>query len=192
MENPIKITQKLDKKNYFLCNMYYLKRFLGLREIILLLLLAAAALWLFISFKNIIIFIFLGITLLLIIIAIILFLITGIWGYKHDFESTGISYHTIQFFEDKMVVSSLNKAGEPSFSDEHLYSKIEKIAIKKRKIYIYASVALYYYIIAENIGINEFNTLSAFLTERITADKFKMKKTIRKYPPKKKITLEDK
>ena len=169
--------------------MYYLKRFLGLREILLMALLFAASMWLYLAYEVFIILIFFGITLLLVFVAIVLFLVTGILGYKHDFEATGVTYHQMVFLEDKMVVTSLDKGGEPKFSEEHLYAKIEKIAIKCTKIYIYAGVAIIYYITLESMKDTSENELAAFLREHISADKFKLKKTIRKYPKKKKIKL---
>lgn len=168
--------------------MYYLRRFLGLREIILVALLFAISMWLYFAYEIFIALIFFGITFVLILIAIALFLVTGVLGYKHDFEKTQIAYHQMEFFPDRFLVTSLDKIGEVKYSEEHLYEKIEKIALRKKAIYIYAGVAINYYVTAEDKEI-DLATLKEFLIKNVKPEKFKIKKTIRKYPKKKKIML---
>jgi hypothetical protein len=185
----INLIQKLDKKNYFKCSMYYLKRFLGLREIILIALLFALSMWLYIAYDIFIALIFFAVTIVLILLAVALFLITGILGYKHDFEKMQTVFQKMEFTQDRLIVTSLDKVGDPHFSEEHLYEKIEKIAIKRKEIYIYAAVAINYYVTEESMKENTLDDLKIFLREKINGDKFKIKKTIRKYPKKKKIKL---
>lgn len=183
----ITATQRLDKKKYFQCSMYYLRRFFGIREIILLTVLFALSVWLHIMYDIFIVLIFFGISTGLVFIALGLFLITSVWGYKHDFQSTGVTYHKLEFLEDKLIAFSLDKGGEAYFSEEHSYAKIEKVAIKHMKIYIYAGVAVFYYIYRESVG--DFDGLCEFLRQHLTEDKFKIKKTIRKFPKRDKIKL---
>lgn len=169
--------------------MYYLRRFLGLREIILVTLLFAIAMWLFLAYEIFIALIFFGVTLLLILIAVALFLVTGFLGYKHDYEKTGTEYHQIEFFDDRLLVTSLDKVGEPIFAEEHLYAKIEKIALKRTSIYIYAGVAINYFVTSESMKETSLDNLKKFLIDKVSPEKFKIKKTIRRYPKRKKIKL---
>ena len=188
MEN-IELVQKLDKKNYFRCSMYYLKRFLGLREIVLVSLLFAISMWLYIAYDIFIALIFFGVTIALIFLAVALFLVTGILGYKHDYEKMQTVFHKMLFTQDRMIVISLDKAGEPLFSEEHLYEKIEKIAIRRKEIYIYAAVAINYYVTEESMKETSLDDLKIFLRTKASEDKFKIKKTVRKFPKRKKIKL---
>jgi hypothetical protein len=189
MNDEIKIIQKLDKNEYFKCSMNYIKKFLGIREIILVALIFLAGMWLYLVYDVFFILILFGVTVFLILVALALFLITSVLGYKHDFEARNICYHQIEFFEDKMIVTSLLKDGEPEFSEEHLYANIDKVAIKRTKIYIYAGVAVFYYITLDSMKEINPEDLGAFLREHISKEKFKIKSTIRRYPKKKKIKL---
>ncbi|NLL56378.1 MAG: hypothetical protein GX242_04090 [Clostridiales bacterium] len=185
----ISVVQKLDKKTYFRCSMYYLKRFLGLREIILVTLLFAVSVWLYAAYDIFIALIFFGVTAALIIIAVALFLITGILGYKHDYEKMQTEFHKLDFLQDRLVVTSLDKAGEPIFSEDFPYQKIEKIALRKNEIFIYAAVAINYYVTQESMKENTLDELKEWLMEKASPDKFKIKKTVRRFPKKKKIKL---
>ncbi|HOO22128.1 MAG TPA: hypothetical protein PKY53_00390 [Clostridia bacterium] len=185
----IKVVQKLNKNGYFLCSMYYLKRFVGVREIVLVSLLSILAVWLYVAYEIFIALIFLGVTIALILLAVVLFLVTGIWGYKHDFEKTDIEYHQLEFYPDRFIAASLNKVGEPVHGEEHSYDKIEAIALRKDRIYIYAGVALFYYVTAQSMKENTLDELKGFLQEYVKPEKFRLKRTIRKYPKKDKIKL---
>ncbi|MFA6866679.1 MAG: hypothetical protein WCR54_04095 [Clostridia bacterium] len=189
MESEYKVVQKLDKKKYFNCSMYYLKRYAGIREILLMTVLLAIGLWMYLAYDLILILIFFGITLILLLAAIVLFLITSILGYKHDFSSQNIYYQTLEFFEDKMIVTSQNIGGEAFYSEEHPYLKIDKIAIKRGKIYIYAGVALFYYVYPESIENGSIQDLAQFLKDHIESSKFKIKTTVRRFPKKGKLSL---
>lgn len=189
MDCEYKVIQKLDKKKYFNCSMYYLKRFAGIREILLMTALLIMGLWLYLAYDLIFVLIIFGITVVLLIVAIVLFLVTGILGYKHDFSSQQIEYQTLEFFENKLIATSQKMGGEPLYSEEHLYEKIDKIAIKRGKIYIYAGVAVFYYIYPESIKNGTISELASFLKEHLDEGKFKIKSTIRRYPKKKKISL---
>lgn len=188
MEN-IKAAVKMDKNRYFMCSTYYLRAYVGIREFLLMFALLVMGLWMYLAYQLILILIFFGITLVILLIAIGLFVITGRMGYKHDFSSQGIEYQTLEFFDDKIIATSQNKAGEPLYAEEHPYDKIDKVVLKKTKIYIYAGVAVFYYIYPEDVKNGNFDDLKIFLKQHLSEDKFKLKKTIRKFPKKKKISL---
>ena len=185
------VEMNADKNLYFKCSMYYMRKYFGLREIILLSLLLAIGLALFIAWGVFFILILFGVCVLVIGIAFALFLWTSISGYKVDYERLGITKKVLHFGEDSIEVLSLDKYGKELYKETHFYDKLDKIAVKKDVIYIYAQVSVFYYITAESLSDEDRKKLVELLHEKIQSqDTFKIKKTYRIYPKKKKVTLE--
>ncbi len=184
----IKITQNVDKKEYFLCNLYYLRRYLGIRELIVSTLLLAIGIVLFVSFKNVLFLILFGVTVLLFLLAFGLFLVTGKMGYKRDFLETKITKQEFLFGKQEVTVNSYDDKDVLVLTDIHPYEKLEKVVIKRHKVYIYAQVAIFYYIMADNVKEVTNSDFADFLHENIDSRKFKIKTTVRAYPKKSKIT----
>lgn len=185
----MELTIKCDKKDYFWCSMYYIRRYFGLREIILLTLLLVAALLLWFLAGLILIMIFFGVTVLVVLITVALFVWTSVAGFKHDSEKQGIAYQKLSFREDALYVDFLNSVGETILSEIHEYGKIEAIAVRKNFIYIYAAIAIFYYFKRNKLEEGQFGELTLFLREHVPEEKFKFKTVKRIYPKKKKITL---
>ena len=178
-----------DRKAYFKCSMYYMRKYFGLREIILLAILLGIGLTLFITSGVYFILILFGVCLLIIGIAFILFLWTAISGYKVDFEKLGIAKKVLFFKEDHIEAVSLDKYGKELYKETHSYEKLDKIAVKKDVIYIYAQVSVFYYITAGSLSDEDRRKIVELLHERVKNEEtFKIKKTYRIYPKKKRMT----
>ena len=185
------VEMNADKKSYFNCSMYYMRKYFGLREIILLSILLGIGLALYLTAGVFFILILFGVCLLVIGIAFILFVWTSVSGFKVDFERLGIVKKVIKFGEESIEVISIDKYGKQLYKETHFYDKIDKVAIKKDVIYIYAQVSVFYYITADSLSDEDRKKLVDILHEKIQSqDTFKIKKTYRIYPKKKKITLE--
>ncbi len=180
-----------DKKAYFNCSMYYMRKYFGLREIILLSILLGIGLALFFTSGVFFILILFGVCVLIIGIAALLFVWTAVSGFKVDFEKLGIEKKVLFFKDDLIEVVSLDKYGKELYKETHFYDKLDKIAVRKDVIYIYAQVSVFYYITAESLSDEDRRKFVDLLHERVQSeDTFKIKKTYRIYPKKKKITLE--
>ncbi len=180
-----------DKKAYFKCSMYYMRKYFGLREIILLSILLGIGLALLFTSGTFFILILFGVCVLIIGFAFVLFLWTAISGYKVDYEKLGIEKKVLRFGEESFEAISLDKYGKELYKETHFYDKLDKISIRKNVIYIYAQVSVFYYITPESLSDSERKEFVDLLHERVRSeDTFKIKKTYRIYPKKKKITLE--
>ena len=112
-----------DKNLYFKCSMYYMRKYFGLREIILLSLLLAIGLALFIAWGVFFILILFGVCILVIGIAFALFLWTSISGYKVDFERLGIAKKVLHFGDESIEVrvTVTNTGDRPGVETVQLY-----------------------------------------------------------------------
>lgn len=180
-----------DKKDYFNCSMYYMRRFFGLREILILAILVIVGLVLFFAMAQTFILILFGVCVVLILIAFILFLITSIGGYKVDMEKRGIAKQKLEFNEDAIIVTNIDAKGNPIYIETHPYDRIEKVSVKRKRVYIYAQVSVFYYIIAKKQEPGVCEEVAAFLKKTMKPEVFKIKKKVRALPKKKKLTLEE-
>ncbi len=171
-----------DKREYFNCSMYLMRKYFGLREIILLFLLMVAAVLLFVFTNNILIFVLFGVTCALLFLTFLLFLWTSISGYKVDIEKKKIAKIRLLFEDKALIATSYGKGGEPIFSETHNYEKLENVVIKRDFIYIYAGVAVFYYIKKNALSEKDWSDLNFRLQEVIPPEKFRFRKRIRTYP----------
>lgn len=183
-------TVKCNKKDYFKCSMYYMRRYFGLRECILLAILLTAGILLQVFADMMLVLIFFGVTMLVVLVTAVLFMWTSVSGYKLELEKQGIAYHKIHFDEDSLTAVYLNAGGEQIATEKFDYSQIEAVVIRKKFIYIYAGVAIFYYLKKEEIGEEKLTDLAAYLRTNVPKEKFKFKTVKRIYPKKKKISIE--
>lgn len=183
-------TVKCNKKDYFKCSMYYMRRYFGLRECILLAILLTAGILLQVFADMMLVLIFFGVTMLVVLVTAVLFVWTSVSGYKLELEKQGIAYHKIHFDEDSLTAVYLNAGGEQIATEKFDYSQIEAVVIRKKFIYIYAGVAIFYYLKKEEIGEEKLTDLAAYLRTNVPKEKFKFKTVKRIYPKKKKISIE--
>ena len=187
----MEIIVNTDKKEYFKCSMYYMRRYFGLREIILLSILLIIGVALFVFAGQMFMLILFAVSVFIILLALTLFLITSVMGYKVDMEKKGIAKQKLEFKEDALLVTNMDKSGTPIFIETHYYDKLDKISIKKKRIYIYAQVSVFYYISADKIDAETREALVDFLQSHVREDAFRIKKTHRALPKRKKLTLEE-
>lgn len=181
---------KTDKKDYFKCSMYYMRRYFGLREIILMSILFIAGMLLYFLADLILILIFFGLTCAVLLLTVVLFVWTSLAGCKHDLEKIGVAAQKLHFEENAVNVEFYDKGGELIVCENYEYSKIEAVVIKKRFIYIYAAIAIFFYIKRDKIGDKDFEALGEYLRENVPKEKFKFKTVKRIYPKKQKIKFE--
>lgn len=170
--------------------MYYMRRYFGLRECILLAILLTAGILLQVFADMMLVLIFFGVTTLVVLVTAVLFVWTSVSGYKLELEKQGIAYHKIHFDEDSFTAVYLNAGGEQIATEKFDYSQIEAVVIRKKFIYIYAGVAIFYYLKKEEIGEEKLTDLAAYLRTNVPKEKFKFKTVKRIYPKKKKISIE--
>lgn len=170
--------------------MYYMRRYFGLRECILLAILLTAGILLQVFADMTLVLIFFGVTMLVVLVTAVLFVWTSVSGYKLELEKQGIAYHKIHFDEDSLTAVYLNAGGEQIATEKFDYSQIEAVVIRKKFIYIYAGVAIFYYLKKEEIGEEKLTDLAAYLRTNVPKEKFKFKTVKRIYPKKKKISIE--
>lgn len=187
----MEIIVNTDKKEYFKCSMYYMRRYFGLREIILLSILLIIGVALFVFAGQMFMLILFAVSVFIILLALTLFLITSVTGYKVDMEKKGVAKQKLEFKEDALLVTNMDKAGTPIFIETHYYDKLDKISIKKKRIYIYAQVSVFYYISADKIDAETREALVDFLQTHVREEAFRIKKTHRALPKRKKLTLEE-
>lgn len=176
-----------DKQEYFKCSMYLMRKYFGLREIILLFILMVAAVLLYVFSNNILIFVLFGITCALLFFTFLLFLWTSISGYKVDVEKKKIAKIKLLFEDKALIATSLGKGGEPIFSETHNYEKLENVVIKRNFIYIYAGVAVFYYINKKDLSEEMWAELGQTLFDIVPPEKFRFRKRIRTFPKRTKI-----
>ena len=180
---------KTDKNAYIACSMYYMRRYFGLREILLIGILLILGILLYAFTKWIFILILFGVTIALLLFVLMLFIWTAFSGYKVDVRLKNIKNIRLDFGENILKATSENMMGQAVMEEEFKYEKLEKVVIRRNYIYIYAMVSVFFYISKAEIGIRESAELDAFLHEKLSAEKFKFKKTVRMFPKKKKIKI---
>lgn len=162
--------------------MYYIKKYISAKEIILLGVLFIAAMLLWISFENIIIFVMFAVVLLLMTVTIFLFLVTALAGYKADYIKHNITKQVLTFDESGFSVDSYDQTEKKVFTEKVDYKNVDKVALRKNKVYIYGGVALPFYIYPSSIVKGEYEEFRLFLIDHIDKSKFKMKTKVRHFP----------
>lgn len=166
---------EINKEDYLACNRYYLKRYFGVKEIILLIILFIAGIALYFVFEQIFMLIMSGVTLLLVLAVVILYLYTGKKQYAEEFVARETHKWTITFEEDRYIIETHEKNGEESFSEIRDYTQVDRIAIRKDIVFIYTSPATIYFFKRESVQNNAYEDLVVFIKEKFHPMKFRMK-----------------
>ena len=124
----------LDRKDYFKMNVYYLRRFFGVREGILVALLLVGGFVLLFAFEQWIVAMLAGIAILIMIAAMIAYLVLADKGYREEYEKffgdpdTCRLYHSEPvdysgYYEErdahKEILHRYRRADEQYFFDIH-------------------------------------------------------------------------
>ena len=75
--NKFKATVKINEKDYMACSTYYLRKYVGIKELALVIALIVGAFVMYFAFNQIIVAILAGITLLLMAGAVLVYLFFG-------------------------------------------------------------------------------------------------------------------
>lgn len=181
LKSEFTVRQTVSKKLYTETNVYYLRRFFGLRELIVFALLAGAAVSTWIFLKNPIFFAFFGVILVLITFAAGLFIWTANSGFKQEFSSRGVTEQVLKFDNVKIRVESY--AGEKLVSEEEfLLTRVDKIAIRKEVVYVYPMTAVCFYITPDTLEGGTFDEFKRYLRRNFPETTFKLRKKVKQYP----------
>ncbi|MDR3186537.1 MAG: hypothetical protein LBU04_07050 [Christensenellaceae bacterium] len=172
---------KINKKKWVDCNLYYLRKFIGFKEILLVVLLIISGLVLGIGAQNYFILVISGITILILFVALIIYYSTTLSGFKNEFQSREASKWLFSFSEVGVTIYLFEKGVETQYSEKRFYEELDRIALLKDKVYLYFGAALMYYIDYSDFTKGNFVEFCEFLKERVEPKKFKMKAKFRRY-----------
>ncbi len=175
----------INEKDYLKCNRYYLKKYLGIREYILVALLICGGLFLYLAFDQWLILLLCGIAVLLMAIAVLVYLVVARKSFREEFTKRNTYIWEIRFLEDEFEVTTLEENGEKPYTEKRPYATIDKVAVLKDRVYIFAGPATMYYIKYDAMTEGNFIEFCEFVKKKIEPSKFKMKdsrKKHRQYP----------
>ncbi|MGI6213110.1 MAG: hypothetical protein ACOYIQ_00960 [Christensenellales bacterium] len=180
----MEIRQKADKKEFYKCNLYYLRKYFGLKELIMSVLLLVAGLVLYFSFGNYLILVLFFIFCAVAAIAFVFYGYTVFKGWQLEYEKPGVSHIVLRFGEDSVYFCDLiDEAGKKVSADQFDLKNTDKVAFLKGKTYLYQGAASMFYIFPDSFTKGEYEEFRKKLSLTLEGDKFRMK-TKRKVFPK--------
>ena len=84
--NRFKATVKINEKDYMACARYYLRKYVGIKELVLVIALIVGAFVMYFAFNQVVVAILAGITLLLMAGAVVVYLVVSKKNYKEEFQ----------------------------------------------------------------------------------------------------------
>ena len=178
--SKFKATSQINAKDYMACNSYYLRKYVGIKELILVLFLLVGALVLYFAFDQLVIMIFAAITIVIMAAAIGVYLVIAKKNYTEEFEKRNTLTWDFNFHEDGFDITINEEHGEKAYIEKRSYDQVEKVAILKDRVYIYAGPASMYYVKYDAMTEGNFIEFCDFVKEKIDPYKFKMKDKRRK------------
>jgi hypothetical protein len=176
-----KTSADINRKDYIACNLYYLKKFIGVKEIILIAFLFTAGLVLGIGVQSMFVLIMCGVTLAVMAGALIFYVAASYAGYNFEFAKRQAIKWETEFDDVGFTVTLHEDNGKKQYTERRVYSDIDKVALKKDRAYIYFSAAVMYYIRHTDFTEGNFAEFCEYLKEKINLEKFKMKTKRKKY-----------
>ena len=181
LKNSFTVTQTVSKKLFMATNLYYLRRFFGIRELIAFVMLLAAAVATWILLYNPIFFAFFGVITVLIAFAAGMLIFTAHSGFKREFLERGVTVQKLYFDNVKIRVESY--AGENLVSgEEFLLTRVDKIAVRKDIIYIYPMTAVCFYVTPDSVEGGTFEEFRQYLGRNFPETTFKLRKKVKQFP----------
>lgn len=173
-----------NRSGFVACSMFYLRKYLGWKEFVLELLLGVVGVVLFLMNISFLMLILFAVTVILTLFCVLFYYATAVAGYKIEYEKRGVCNQVLTFSEVGFSVDNYEQKGKKKFTDKFLYADIDRIAIQsaKNRIYIFATVALSYYITRESVAEGKFDELATFLTLNVDPQKFKMRQKKKRRP----------
>lgn len=170
-----KVEVDINKSDYMKTNRHYLKKYLGVKEYVLLGLLIALGIALYILTEQLFIIILTAVTIFLLAIFLLIFNISGSKLYKAEYVNRKIGKLNFSFEEDYFEIEVFEEAIGEEYTEKYIYPNIEKAAILKDRIYIYLGAATMYYIKADSFTEGNFVEFCDFMKKKLQPHKFKMK-----------------
>lgn len=165
----------INAKDYNACTRYYLRKYLGVKEYILLALLLIGGLVLYFAFQQLLILILCGVTVLIMSGAIVVYIAFARKGYTEEFVKRNTHEWKFTFYEEEFSVETLEENGDKPYTEKFGYDRVERVALLKDRVYIYCGAALSYYIRYDNMTTGTFIDFCEFVKKKIEPAKFKMK-----------------
>ncbi len=182
--NYFTVKQNIERKDYIDMSIYYLRRYIGLRQIILLLSLVAIGLIMMFWTGSLTILILGGCSIGLLGIAVAIYVGASIAGYKLEFADRKASHWMIEFETSGFTVDTYEKDGSTKFTEKCSYEKIEKVAIRKDRVYLYIGSAVMFVIKYDSFISGNFIEFVDFIKAQVDSTKLKMRhgKKIKQFP----------
>ena len=178
--NKFKAKVKITKKDYMAMSNHYLLKYVGIKEIILVLALIVGAFVMYFAFNQVIVAILAGVTILLMVGAIIVYVAVSKKNYVEEYEKRHTTNWEFAFRDDEFDVTVNENGGEDAYIEKRSYEQIEKVALMKDRVYIYAGAASMYYITYDSFEEGNFIEFCEFIKGKIDPLKLKMKDKRRK------------
>lgn len=175
-----KATTQINAKDYMACNSYYLRKYVGIKELILVAFLIIGALVLYFAFDQMVMLIFAGVTIVIMAAAIVIYLAVSKKNFTEEFVKRNTHTWDFNFYEDGFDITVNEELGEKVYTEKRSYDQVEKVAILKDRVYIYAGPASMYYVKYDAMTEGNFIEFCEFVKEKIEPYKFKMKDKRRK------------
>lgn len=173
---------KIEKKDYLACNLYYLKKYLGIRELVMVGLLFAASVAVFLLTHQYLFLILSGAVVVMLLGALGFYQITSAKGFKMEFEARDATHWEISFDELGFVADTYERGGETKFTHKCLYADLEKAAILKDRVYLYVGSAMCYYIKYDSFTSGNFIEFCDFIKDKVAPEKFRMRTKKKQFP----------
>ena len=173
-----KVKIDINRKDYLKANASYLRKFIGFREYIMLALLLIAGIFLGIAEIFWPLYLF-AVVVSLIIILLALFMFVANKGYTAEFQKRGATTMNVTFFEDNYEVNQSEK--DKDYTETYKYTEIDKILIKRSKVYIYGSGGTFLYINYDNFEKGDFIKFVDFIKPKMNIYQLTMSMKRSKY-----------
>ncbi len=173
--NYFTIKQNISRKDYIDMSVYYLRRYIGLRQIILLLSLVVIGVVMFLWTGRLTMLILGGCSFGLLGIAVAIYVGASIAGYKLEFADRQATHWIMDFETSGFTVDTYEQGGSSKFTEKCSYEKIEKVAIKKDRVYIYIGSAVMFVVKHDSFTTGNFIDFVDFIKAQVDSTKLKMK-----------------
>lgn len=168
----------IEKKDYMGCNLYYLKRYVGVREIVLMIFLCILGIGMYLWLNTLWALILTAVTVVLVAAVLLFYWGTSLAGYKMEFEKRKALYWQMTFQKEDFLVETFESA-EPEnkcYPEKRPLVDLERVAIKKDRVYLYVNSAVMFYVRYDSEFIEgNFVEFAEYLKDTLPPEKFRMK-----------------
>jgi hypothetical protein len=182
-----KASVKITKKAHLNMGAFYLRKYIGVKELILFVVLIIAGMVIAVlSDQPYVMWIAIG-SVAMCGICVLLYLVLTAAGYKKEFAERHADKWEFQFNDGGFVVELYENDEKTQYTEKFAYENCERIAIRPAVIYMFFGAAIQYYIPRESLTEGEYAELCKFLEDVIPVEKFKMKAKMRRFSTRDKL-----